>query len=177
MRPCSCPPLRARPRAQPLVATALFLILLLSACRTAESVPAVSGLEPGEAGTVAPPLDAQQVAQGKAVYDGSCAACHGPNLEGEREWQMRNDDGSFRAPPHNASGHTWHHSDRVLIESVQLGGQRLPAALGTSHMPAFAGLLSDEEIAAVLAYIKSSWPPEIRQVQWEMTLQDEVQEP
>jgi len=38
-------------------------------------------------------------------------------------------------------------------------------------MPAFGGTLSDEEIWAVLAYIKSSWPQEIRKAQPELTLQ------
>jgi mono/diheme cytochrome c family protein len=32
-------------------------------------------------------------------------------------------------------------------------------------MPAFAGTLTDEEIWAVLAYIKSAWPEEIRKAQ------------
>ena len=36
-------------------------------------------------------------------------------------------------------------------------------------MPAFGGALSDDEIWAVLAYIKSSWPREIRKAQLEMT--------
>jgi mono/diheme cytochrome c family protein len=36
-------------------------------------------------------------------------------------------------------------------------------------MPAFAGTLSDEEIWAVLAFLKSSWPQEIRKAQHEMT--------
>jgi S-disulfanyl-L-cysteine oxidoreductase SoxD len=156
-------------RPHPGVAMILLLALFLAACAAATPAPDGAGVAP-------PPLDPQEVAQGKAVYDSYCAACHGANLEGERDWQMRNEDGSFRAPPHDASGHTWHHSDRVLIESVELGGQRLPAALGSSHMPPFAGILSDDDITAVLTYIKSSWPPEIRQIQWEMTLQDEAQE-
>lgn len=31
-----------------------------------------------------------------------------------------------------------------------------------SDMPAFEGVLTDEEIAAVLAYIKSRWRPDVR---------------
>jgi mono/diheme cytochrome c family protein len=162
------------------VSTATILLLpalLLIACGAGAAEPALPDPSNGTAASTAPPpLDPQEVAQGKIVYDRYCAACHGANLEGQPEWQLRNEDGSFRAPPHDASGHTWHHSDRVLIESVELGGQRLPPALGTSHMPPFAAILSDAEITAVLAYIKSSWPPEIRQIQWEMTLQEEAEE-
>ena len=41
-------------------------------------------------------------------------------------------------------------------------------------MPAFDEVLTDEEIAAVLDYLKSTWPPEIRIVQWEQTLRSEA---
>jgi mono/diheme cytochrome c family protein len=37
-----------------------------------------------------------------------------------------------------------------------------------SDMPAFAGVLSDEEIWAVLAFIKNSWPENIRKAQAEV---------
>jgi len=37
-----------------------------------------------------------------------------------------------------------------------------------SDMTAFAGVLSDEEIWAVLAYIKSAWPEKIRKAQAEV---------
>jgi S-disulfanyl-L-cysteine oxidoreductase SoxD len=155
-------------------ASLLTLALFLAACMAARPAPELPAA--GADGPALPALDPEEVAQGKIIYDIYCAACHGANLEGEAEWQLRNEDGSFRAPPHDATGHTWHHSDRILHESVALGGQRIPPALGSSHMPAFTGILTDEEIAAVLAYIKSSWPPEIRQIQWEMTLQDEAEE-
>ena len=80
------------------------------------------------------------------------------------------------APPHDASGHTWHHGDDVLIESIKLGGARLPDNIGGfSDMPAFEGVLKDEEIAAVLTYIKSTWPEDIRGIQWEQTARERVQ--
>jgi mono/diheme cytochrome c family protein len=86
---------------------------------------------------------------------------------------MQNEDGSFRPPPHDASGHTWHHGDKTLEEAVKLGGARLPANIGgASNMPAFADVLTDEEITAVLTYIKSTWPEEVRALQWEATLRE-----
>ncbi|MGD8856781.1 MAG: cytochrome c, partial [Chloroflexota bacterium] len=78
-----------------------------------------------------------------------------------------------RAPPHNASGHTWHHGDRLLLESIRLGGTRLPDDIGgVSEMPAFEGVLDEQQMRAILTYIKSTWPEDIRQVQWEQTARE-----
>lgn len=139
------------------------------------SLPSISEL----AGTPAPEipplpiLDRDEFALGQEIYETHCASCHGENLEGEPNWQVQNEDKSFRAPPHNADGHTWHHGDKVLIETIELGGARLPANIGgTSKMPAFTDVLSDEEIVAVLTYIKSTWPDDIRAIQWEQTIRE-----
>lgn len=105
------------------------------------------------------------IAEGKTLYDTYCAACHGLALEGEADWKENNPDGSFRAPPHDETGHTWHHSDSYLIESVKLGGPRLPANIGVSAMPPYEEVLTDTQIEAILAYIKSTWPSEILQSQ------------
>jgi hypothetical protein len=66
------------------------------------------------------------------------------------------------APPHDDSGHTWHHPDEVLF-GITKNGLVLPYAPPgyQSDMPAFAGTLSDEEIRAVLAYIASRWSGEV----------------
>lgn len=114
----------------------------------------------------APPVvdanDVQQVALGKQVYDLQCASCHGVELEGEENWQEAGDNGLLKAPPHDETGHTWHHSDSYLIASVAEGGARLPANTGVSPMPAYENILTKAEIAASIAYIQSTWPPEIR---------------
>lgn len=152
----------------------VVLAFLMTACQNDGSLP----VRPGSPDTVPPlpTLHPNAVALGQQVYAQHCAACHGPELEGEPNWQEQNEDRSFRAPPHDASGHTWHHSDAVLIEATRLGGSRLPDNIGgTSNMPAFADSLSDEEILAVLTYIKSSWPDNIRQIQWEATVRDQAE--
>lgn len=84
-------------------------------------------------------------------------------MEGEAQWKIQNEDDSFRAPPHSADGHTWHHADSILIEAITKGGARYEGLDigGFSNMPAFEDILTDVEIAAVLAYIKSNWPPDI----------------
>jgi len=75
------------------------------------------------------------------------------------------------APPHDQSGHTWHHADRVLFQITKLGvGAIVPGY--ESDMPAFEGMLSDAEIAAVLAWIKNSWPERQRGFQAEVTAND-----
>lgn len=109
--------------------------------------------------------DQQLVATGQEVYETYCAACHGFELEGQPEWQQPYADASLKAPPHDETGHTWHHSDAYLVESIKLGGARLAPNIGVSAMPAYEDTLTDQQIAAVLAYIKSSWPQEILEAQ------------
>jgi mono/diheme cytochrome c family protein len=116
-------------------------------------------------GDRADPADAAQVALGKAVYTERCASCHGVNLEGQPDWQSRKPDGRMPAPPHDATGHTWHHPDDVLFGITKQGIAAYAPPGYESDMPAFAGVLSDQQIWAVLAYIKSTWPPEVRERQ------------
>lgn len=109
--------------------------------------------------------DPQLVAAGEDIYNTYCAACHGFDLEGQPSWQEPYADGSLKAPPHDETGHTWHHSDVSLVESIKLGGTRLQPNIGVSAMPAYDDVLTDQQIAAVLAYIKSTWPQEILEAQ------------
>ncbi len=106
-----------------------------------------------------------QVDRGRAVYARACASCHGANLEGQSGWKTKLPDGRYPAPPHDQTGHTWHHPDRVLFDITKFGGQATGPAGFLSGMPAFKDLLSDAEIVAILAFIKSSWPEQIRERQ------------
>jgi mono/diheme cytochrome c family protein len=112
------------------------------------------------------------LAQGGALYAEHCAACHGAALEGAPEWRTPDADGRYPAPPHDATGHTWHHGDGMLFDYVKRGRQAVLDDMGvafSSGMPGFGTVLSDDEIAAILAFIRSSWPPEIRAIQAERT--------
>jgi mono/diheme cytochrome c family protein len=106
----------------------------------------------------ADPGDTAKVARGAALYSQQCASCHGAKLEGQPDWRKRLPNGRMPAPPHDESGHTWHHSDAVLF-GITKNGLVPPHAPKDyeSDMPAFGGKLSDDEIWAVLAYIKSHW--------------------
>jgi mono/diheme cytochrome c family protein len=111
---------------------------------------------PGEDARAAP-RDAAEVALGAKVYAQNCAACHGASLQGQPEWRRRLPSGRMPAPPHDESGHTWHHPDDVLFGMTKRGVAPYAPAGYQSDMPAFGGTLSDEEIWAVLAFIKSHW--------------------
>ena len=135
------------------------------AAAAAAVVAIVGGVLYGVFGSTQPvridPADRAQVDLGRKLYVEACASCHGANLEGQPNWQKRLPSGRLPAPPHDASGHTWHHPDIDLFRVTKLGPAAYPTGYETD-MPAFGDRLSDAEIAAILAYIKSTWPPEIR---------------
>jgi mono/diheme cytochrome c family protein len=91
---------------------------------------------------------------GAQLYVERCASCHGANLEGQPDWMVRKPDGKLPAPPHDASGHTWHHSDRQLLSIIRDGLAAIAPGYQTD-MPAFGDQLSDAEILAILDYLKS----------------------
>jgi mono/diheme cytochrome c family protein len=99
--------------------------------------------------TVTARRDAAVMARGGRIYDQRCAYCHGdrgegapgayPALAGNRAVQM--------ASPTN------------LIQAVRHGGF-LPATAGNPRpfgMPPFGHVLNDDDVAAVLTYIRGSW--------------------
>ena len=108
------------------------------------------------------PDDKAVVAKGKSVYKSQCAACHGFSLRGQRNWRVRKPDGKLPAPPHDKNGHTWHHSSKVLFDYTKLGPKALIGRDYQTDMPGYKDILLDAEIIAVLSYIKSTWPANIR---------------
>ena len=107
--------------------------------------------------------DPEIVALGAAVYAENCASCHGGNLEGQPDWRSPGPDGRLPAPPHDETGHTWHHDGDTLFRLTKYGtGALIGDPDYASNMPIYEDVLSDAEIVAVLSYIKSTWPEEIR---------------
>ena len=124
---------------------------------------AVALLQPADAQNVRLlPDDAAIVAQGDRIYNAECASCHGANLEGQPNWQSPGADELRPAPPHDVTGHTWHHNETTLFNLTKYGLSGLMDDAPTTGMPAYANVLTDAEIIAVLSYIKSEWPKEIR---------------
>ncbi|MCF2905750.1 cytochrome c [Octadecabacter sp. CECT 8868] len=105
--------------------------------------------------------DLAAVAQGAELYATNCASCHGENLEGQENWRTLSSNGRSLAPPHDASGHTWHHPDVQLFQIVKFGTAVLVGNGYESDMAGYEGILSDDEIRNVMAFIKSTWPSDI----------------
>ena len=123
------------------------------------AVPSQPGIDPD---------DSAQVALGRGIYSEHCAMCHGANLEGQPNWMERKPNGRLPAPPHDVTGHTWHHPDKQLMLITKKGLSAVVPGY-QSDRPAFEHVLTDEQIAAVLAFIESHWPPDIRERQRAMT--------
>ncbi|RYH05998.1 cytochrome c [Tropicimonas sp. IMCC6043] len=120
-----------------------------------------------EASSIGQPDDVDIVA-GETLYRANCAACHGASLEGQPDWRSPDGDGLLPAPPHDETGHTWHHGDALIFTYTKLGGAETLAQQGMefeSGMPGFGDALSDQDIWNIIAFIKSAWPDRIREAQ------------
>ena len=115
-----------------------------------------------EARIVLLPGDPSVTNLGKNVYMENCASCHGAALEGQANWKQRDPDGYMPAPPHDVSGHTWHHPSSYLFLMTKYGIEKMIGEEYPNNMPAYENELTDNEIIAVLSYIKSTWPKPIQ---------------
>ena len=146
---------------RPVLATLLSRSILAACTFIAAPVPANAFFH-----------DDPAIERGRVIYAENCASCHGANLEGQPDWQSARTDGTYPAPPHDETGHTWHHGDAMLLDYIRRGGQAVLDDMGVefaSGMPGFAGNLSEDDIEAVLEFIKSTWPDSVRATQEERT--------
>lgn len=119
--------------------------------------------------TWADPNNRQLVKRGKKIYTDICATCHGKDMEGPPVWRGTEGEPLPEPPPHNATGTTWQHPDALLFAITKEGGDRNSPEDPSSGMPGFGDIMSDDDIWAALAYIKSRWPKEIRRKHSEIT--------
>ena len=112
---------------------------------------------------------AAALGQGAVLYAEACASCHGAALEGQPDWKSPGPDGRLPAPPHDETGHTWHHSDRILLDITMQGTAAVVGAGYESNMPGFGDEYSEEELRNVLEWIKSQWPARERTYQAQIT--------
>ena len=111
-----------------------------------------------------PYKDRAAVKLGQNIYKDKRASCHGINLEGQIGWQTEIVDGRRLAPPHDKTGHTWHHPDELLFNMTKYGFEAMLGKKYPNNMPAYEDILSDGELLAVLGYIKSMWPENIKAI-------------
>jgi mono/diheme cytochrome c family protein len=142
----------------------LFLALLIVACG-GKSNNNNAGLPVPHAPTRH--YDAKQLALGEKVYQANCAKCHGARAEGAPHWTKRGADGKYPAPPLNGTGHAWHHSTRVLSDTIHFGSPK-----EEGNMPAWQGKLSEQEITAVILWFQSKWPQPLYDAWYEMQQRD-----
>ncbi len=106
-----------------------------------------------------------EVAEGRQVYEQYCAACHGRQGEGADEWKKPGKNGEMPPPPHDETGHTWRHSDAMLFRMIAEGWRHPFNKTDRLTMPAFGESLTDQEIGAVIEYLKTLWTNEQREYQ------------
>jgi len=97
----------------------LFGIILVGAFLMWRNVP--SGDPVAINGITVPPLptlNPELVAEREPLYIQFCASCHGTSLEGVPDWKIAQPDGRRPPPPHDSSGHTWHHPDDLLLSLI-----------------------------------------------------------
>lgn len=111
---------------------------------------------PALAETVPRDFDFLQMKRGGQLFQQHCAACHGKNAEGTRNWQQRDAAGKLPPPPLNGTAHAWHHPTSVLIDVIQNGTQRIGG-----NMPPWKDKLSEAQIRDIIAWFQAKWSDEI----------------
>ena len=116
------------------------------------------------------PEDKAIILLGKNIYAQNCASCHGINLEGQKDWMSRLPNGMMPAPPHDVTGHTWHHADNYLFLITKYGFEEILGEKYPNNMPKYKDILSDKEIIAALSYIKSTWSSKTQKIHDQINL-------
>ncbi|MGO4574312.1 c-type cytochrome [Microvirga sp. 2TAF3] len=115
-----------------------------------EAIAAYLKDQPGAGHTaVAPQTTDPVMVAGSSIYRDICSACH--SLDG---------NGVPRLIPSLAASSSVHSQDPTTLIRITLSGARSVATdqePTAPAMPAFAWQLSDEQIAAVLTYVRNSW--------------------
>ena len=116
------------------------------------------------------PEDKTIISKGRDIYVKNCASCHGIKLEGQKDWMSRLPNGMMPAPPHDVTGHTWHHSDNYLFLITKYGVEEILGEKYPNNMPAYKDILTDDEIISALSYIKSTWPSKTKKIHDQINL-------
>ena len=101
--------------------------------------------------------DSKSAARGEQLFDAHCVACHRRDGVGEPTvpWSIRR-AGFIEAMPLNETSHAWHHGDEQLIGMILDGTSR-----SRTRMPVWRNILSEQDAADLVAYMKSLWSDRI----------------
>jgi len=103
-----------------------------------------------------PPTGGINLERGKQVYESICALCHNPDGAGKPN----------QAPPF--AGSEWVLGNPNRIIRIPLSGLNGPVKVKDVEwnlsMPAMGAALSDDDLAAVLSYMRSSWGNKAAQI-------------
>ncbi|MFQ5469756.1 MAG: c-type cytochrome [Gammaproteobacteria bacterium] len=108
-------------------------------------------------------FDQASIDMGFQIFQQHCRRCHGDEAQGDPKWRQPGADGKYPPPPLNGTGHAWHHPVQWLFHTIKHGSQN-----GQGNMPAWASMLSDEEIQAVIDWFQSLWPDEVYAAWYDM---------
>lgn len=146
-----------------------LLIFLLTACSGNVTMPPAVTPIAVEAIPTIDPVNTE-LRQAQINYNTYCAHCHGYGGEGQpvETVELTESLGYHTVPLHNSAGHTWQHPDQILFETIKYGIHK-PANL--YQMTALSEFLSNEEILAVIDYIRLWWTDEQREWQARVTAQ------
>ncbi|MCW8988112.1 MAG: cytochrome c [Gammaproteobacteria bacterium] len=136
--------------------TLLALLVLISCSEDNEQVLVISPAKEPEQKLIQREINPKEYSYGQQLFLKNCAVCHGKHAEGGKNWRKLGKDRKFPPPPLNGTGHAWHHSTEVLVDIIKNG-----TINDGGNMPAWKNKLSDLEIEAILAFLKSHWPDEI----------------
>ncbi|MDQ7028218.1 MAG: cytochrome c [Anaerolineae bacterium] len=145
------------------------LIFFLAACGNSVTMPQASIPIAVEAvPTISP--DNSQLAAAQRNYNTLCAHCHGYGGDGQPlETAERTETlGYHTVPLHNSAGHTWQHPDQLLFETIKYG---VESPINLYTMTPFGDLLSDDEIFAIIDYLRLWWTDDQQTWQEQLTTQ------
>lgn len=152
-----------------LLLVLLLLGVLLMGCQTTRQMPEPAAAAPTEA-----PLrdliiaTSPELQEGQRVYDLRCAHCHGDNGDGQLPITIPTAEylGLHIVPAQDASGHTWMHPTQRLRDIIRYGVNN---PLQQFPMPGFEGVMTEEEIDLVIAYMALWWTEDQRTWQRQVT--------
>jgi mono/diheme cytochrome c family protein len=119
-----------------------------AAAASGTTAPMPGAVQAPPSGSALSPTDARMVA-GAAIYSDLCSACHAPDGSGV----------AYMIPSLAGSPNVVQHDPTSLIRVVINGARSVatPEEPTDAMMPTYGWQLDDEQIAAVLTYIRNSW--------------------